>query len=336
MEPSFTHSCSCTVYGCCNGAGGRRGVSRRTYFRHKATQLFDDNAKPVEQETVAAAPVPAPFPHWFNNLPPPPVDEVVVEDDEIGGDIEGNEPVPALLSETFFDLWQEPLYEPDEYEHADDDAITVGEILLMFFEWMTAFKPSLAASKAMHKVLSTALAAGNKLPTWYKMQRMMSEMFDAGVVKVEMCPNDCIAFADMTHPKLAHYKHAHRQRCPKCNANRYLTRSNGKKVACKVGYYFPLDNAAASIFNKTDPTFVRNRDWDSSAYKFPSGHVRHSRGWHAKMTDNPHINKESRNQAWIGMHDGIKIALSSLSPSSYTHTNTHTHTHTTRRLPSLP
>jgi hypothetical protein len=39
----------------------------------------------------------------------------------------------------------------------------------------------------------------------------------------------------------------------------------------------------------------------------PSGHVKKSWGWHNKMTNNPRMNYDQRNQALVGMSDGIPM-----------------------------
>lgn len=291
---SVLFDCTCRVYGCASQRGGSWPVAHTTYYRHKAAQLLADAGQerqvlPIEEVTE-------------------PVYDNVLQDDGYDEEDEGEEeePMPSILPESFFDLWQQPLYESAVDNADNENIISVGEILLMFFEWMTAYKPPIASTKAMHKVFSVSFPSPNNFPSWHKMHKMLDMMFESGVVQVEMCPNDHIAFADMTHPTLGHYKHAHRTTCPVCNDARYID-NNGKKIAAKVGYYFKLDSYLASIFNKTDTTFLRSRCWDHSTYTFPPGHIRHSRRWHEKMSKNPHINTEPQNQAFVGMHDGIPL-----------------------------
>jgi hypothetical protein len=74
-------------------------------------------------------------------------------------------------------------------------------------------------------------------------------------------------------------------------------------VTAKVGYYFPMDDWMMS--NLKDKDLEGHRDNDMGT--FPAGHTRLSHGWHQKVTTNPQINCDPRNQALIGMADGIPI-----------------------------
>jgi hypothetical protein len=123
------------------------------------------------------------------------------------------------------------------------------------------------------------------------------------VIAVDLCPNDCLAFWDAKHPKLAHHMHKHRTHCPVCAASRKIIGKKGQKKAAKVGFYFPMDDWMFSNFKDSD--LHRHRETDLG--KFPPGHTRKSKGWHEKITANPHMNAEPRNQAIIGMADGLPI-----------------------------
>jgi hypothetical protein len=131
----------------------------------------------------------------------------------------------------------------------------------------------------------------------------LEKVYKNNVKSVDLCPNDCIAFYDAKHPAYKDYEHDHRDKCPVCDAKRYLTNAKGEQVAAKVAYYFPMDEWLFS--NLKQPSLDEYRDNDIG--DFPSGHTRHSRGWHEKVSGNPHINCDSRNQAVIGMADGIPI-----------------------------
>jgi hypothetical protein len=123
------------------------------------------------------------------------------------------------------------------------------------------------------------------------------------VVEVDLCPNDHIAIVDATHPKLiaAGHMHAHRIFCPHpgCGAARYKPDDgSGRKVAVKKGYYFPIDTFVSSIVRDEHTEEHRKH----TTGEFPPGHVRRSRGFHAKVTGNPYMN-----QAFVGMADGIPL-----------------------------
>jgi hypothetical protein len=117
--------------------------------------------------------------------------------------------------------------------------------------------------------------------------------------EVDICPNDCIAFRDATHPVLvsAGYMHAHRTCCPLCGAARYKPDDgSGVKTPVKRGYYFPIDTFVSSIFRDQATEEFRTH----TTGEFPPGHHRLSRGFYEKVTANKHMNQGDRNQAFIG------------------------------------
>ena len=99
------------------------------------------------------------------------------------------------------------------------------------------------------------------------------------MVKIETCPNDCVAFIDCKHHKLSHYKHEHRQCCPTCGADRWLTREDGKKRAAKTVYHLPVGPWLRDLFR--DAEVAPFLAWDY--VEQPPGHVTKSRGWHVKV-----------------------------------------------------
>jgi len=182
--------------------------------------------------------------------------------------------------------------------------ILLGELLLFYFEWMSSNMVTDKCAKGVHALLTLLMPAG---PVdgwdWSNTKKLLDNVYKNNVRIIDLCPNDCIAYVDCKHPTMSHYQHSHRTFCPdhNCGLDRFMT-IKGKKVACKVGYYFPLDGFLPSIFNSEElKEFV-----DNDMGEFPPGHHRHSRGWHEKVTNNPHINCESRNQTLIGMADGTQ------------------------------
>ena len=176
---------------------------------------------------------------------------------------------------------------------------------MAYFEWAVKHKPTDACAKDVHGLLSVLLPEDDrgKLPGWSNLKAMLEQVYQNCVIAVELCPNDCMAFFDCDHPKLAQYRHSHRSRCLHCGAARYLTDSEGVQKAAKVGFYFPLDSWLVNVFK--DPTLSPFLAFDDG--DFPSGHVSFSKGWNEKVLENPHINAEKRNQAIIGMADGIPL-----------------------------
>ena len=193
----------------------------------------------------------------------------------------------------------------DIHDGGRDLETLIGELLLYYFEWMASNNVKDACAQGVHGLLSSILPPGSIFPAWATLKRLLVQVHSNNVQKVDMCPNDHIAFVDMTHPSLLHYKHAHRTKCPHpgCGAERYLTDTTGKTVTAKVGFYFPLDPFLLDMFK--DPDMEEHLHHNMG--EFPPGHTRRSRGFFEKVLNNPHINCESRNQSLIGMVDGIPL-----------------------------
>jgi hypothetical protein len=76
----------------------------------------------------------------------------------------------------------------------------------------------------------------------------------AHVQRLDVCRNDCIVYWDSVHLEVADsYRHAHRTKCPVCNAPRFVTDpKNGAVKASKVFFYFPVKNFLRSLFARPD------------------------------------------------------------------------------------
>jgi hypothetical protein len=81
---------------------------------------------------------------------------------------------------------------------------------------------------------------------------------------IEMCPCDRIAYMDCTSTTLAHYKHAHRTRCPviRCGLTRLVdvkTPHDVRSLPRKVMYYMPLRYFLQDVFRGTSmPSDLRH------------------------------------------------------------------------------
>lgn len=183
----------------------------------------------------------------------------------------------------------------------------VGEMLLTYFEWMCVHKPTNECARAVHAMISMVAPPGStNMPAWSDITGMLDIVYKNAVIEVDICPNDCIAFVDSKHPTLvaAGYEHAHRTSCPKCGAARYKPETaSGHQVPVKRGFYFPIDTFITNIFRDEQTQGCRRHDMG----EFPPGHVRRSQGFWEKVSHNPRMNKEPRNQAFIGMADGIPL-----------------------------
>jgi hypothetical protein len=230
----------------------------------------------------------------------------VARDEEIEEDL----PLDPMEAKDLFELpefngWHEKV-QPDDAPPLD---VLVGELLLTYFEWMCVHKPTNECARAVHSMLVMLLPPGSSgMPEWSEVHKLLDVVYRNVVIEVDLCPNDHIAFVTATHPRLiaAGYNHGHRTFCPHpgCGAARYkLGDGSGRKVPVKKGYYFPLDSFVCSIFRDESTRPCR----EHTAGEFPSGHVRRSKGFYEKVTANPHMNKEARNQAFVGMADGIPL-----------------------------
>ena len=183
------------------------------------------------------------------------------------------------------------------------NGVLLGELLLFYFEWMARHHVTKVCARQMHAMLSMLLPTkAADTMKWAKITSLLKHVYENNVRTVDICPNDCIAYVNCKHDSLEDYRHAHRTKCPKCNTDRRVL-VKGKMRAAKVGFYFPVDSYLCNIFKSDDlAEYVQN-----DVGKFPSGHIRHSAGWYEKVTSNPHINCEPRNQALVGMADGIPL-----------------------------
>jgi hypothetical protein len=73
-----------------------------------------------------------------------------------------------------------------------------------------------------------------KVKSFDQIKSILKKFEKQTVTRIDVCPNDCIAYWDSTHlPEV--YHHYHRTKCPICNLGRYVTDPvDGKKRAAKV------------------------------------------------------------------------------------------------------
>ena len=136
-----------------------------------------------------------------------------------------------------------------------------------------------AAAKAVYELLLLLLPTDNNAGSYSLSKNLLKKVCESRVVKIETCPNDCMAFIDCKHPKLSHYQHAHRQCCPTCGSDRWLTTEDGKKRAAKTVYHLPAGPWLRDLFRDTEVAPYLASDYADQ----PPGHVTKSRGWHTKV-----------------------------------------------------
>jgi hypothetical protein len=157
--------------------------------------------------------------------------------------------------------------------------ITLGELLLVYFEWMSVHKVTNAAAKAVYSLLLMLLPPDTNAGSWALSKKLLQKVCESRVVKIDTCPNDCIAFIDCKHHKLRHYQHSHRRCCPTCGADRWLTTADGKTRSAKVVYHLPAGPWLRDLFRDAEVAPFLASDYALQ----PPGHVTRSRGWHKKV-----------------------------------------------------
>jgi hypothetical protein len=136
-----------------------------------------------------------------------------------------------------------------------------------------------AAAKGVYKLLLLLLPPDNNAGTWALSKKLLKKVCESRVVPIETCPKDCVSFIDCKHPKLSHYKHAHRTCCPVCGSDRWLTNADGKKRVAKTVYHLPVGPWLADLFRDSEVAPYLASDYAEQ----PPGHVTKSRGWHEKV-----------------------------------------------------
>jgi hypothetical protein len=107
-------------------------------------------------------------------------------------------------------------------------------------DWISTKKVTDAAAKMIWGIVSLMMPAGVSVPSWYQIKRTLVKAEDGLVERIDVCPQDCIAYWDSAHlPEV--YQHAHRTKCPVCDEPRYVTDpADGRTRARKVPPPHPL------------------------------------------------------------------------------------------------
>jgi hypothetical protein len=190
-------------------------------------------------------------------------------------------PPPVDIYQDATPTWNDPVF-PLNGEKPPD--IILGELLLIYFEWMSAHKVTDACAEACATMMGQLMPPGANGLKWQGAQKLLTAIYNHTVVSVDICPNDCISYYDCKHPKMAHYKHAHRTWCPRCGADRKLTHKDGTIRSAKKGYYLPCGTWLRDLFKIPDLAKELNTETASSR---PPGHASASRGWKQKVTPPP-------------------------------------------------
>ena len=244
----------------CNWIHCNKRVSVSTMYRHRLKYTLERDYPPRQ------APRPMPVEETFNfddppadcNAPPLP-------------------PPPTNLCEDAVPSWNDPVFPLNGNKPPD---IILGELILIYFEWMSANKVSNACAEGAATMMRQLMPTDANGIEWQGAQRLLNAIYNHSVVSVDICPNDCISYYDCKHPKMAHYKHAHRTWCPHCGADRKLTHKDGTIRSAKKGYYLPCGTWLHDLFRIPDLAKELNSD---TASPRPPGHASASRGWKQKV-----------------------------------------------------
>lgn len=120
------------------------------------------------------------------------------------------------------------------------------------------------------------------LKTFWKVKEILKKHEQNAVVRISICPNDCIAYWNSTYLPVP-YSHAHRTSCPVCGEPRdVIDPRDGKSRPAKVMYFFPLAGYIRGLYARPDLVpYLRQNCADPPP---PEGHIRRSRGWKEKVT----------------------------------------------------
>ena len=177
-------------------------------------------------------------------------------------------------------------------------------IILWLLDWMSSHKVTDSCASDMWKLV-TALAPENiEMKTWDQIKGVLRKQEKKSFVRIEICPNDCIAYWDSKHlPESENYKNSHRTKCPVCFLERWVTDPvDGTTRPAKVITHFPIGNYIKSLFARdlAEHLFL-------DCAERPEGHTARSRAFKRKIFDNPAMNGDHRNVALVGTTDGVPL-----------------------------
>ena len=188
----------------------------------------------------------------------------------------------------------------------DKDSPCLGETLYFMFEWMSRNKATDAAAKTAWAMLAEIIPT-DTFPQQFAFVKEILEKYLAGKVReIDLCPNGCIAYYDCASPRLKDYQHANKEACPLCGLSRHVqVKIRGRMVtkARATMYYLSVEQYFREMFSQPDvAVHLDHTDGDS----FP-GNLKESRGFYAKMINNPLLAGEGRNQAVVATADGVPL-----------------------------
>jgi hypothetical protein len=233
---------------------------------------------------------------------PPNINEPEIEDgdDDADADMAENESEAAAYPDPM-----EGVAGLDEQVTDHPTAPTLATVLLATFDWIARHKATDASAEDMWAILR-GCCDRERFPLVFSKAEAILKRHIASTMKiVDVCRNDCVAYWDCSSPEMSHYKYSGLKHCPNinCGLPRYVYDLQGNEHASKVMYYFPIAKYVADLYQRIDLIPFMSQDYQNDS--LPKGHIRKSNGWKQKVTDNPKMNGDPRNQAFIMSTDGV-------------------------------
>lgn len=98
--------------------------------------------------------------------------------------------------------------------------LTAAEVTLLLLDWIHSHKTTDKSAMDVWQLCQLLVPGGVDLPTFHTVKNVLKRAETKFVQRIDVCINECVAFWDSKHLPTP-YRHAHRHRCPVCNANRY-------------------------------------------------------------------------------------------------------------------
>lgn len=118
-----------------------------------------------------------------------------------------------------------------------ESRLTAAEATFYFLDWMSTYKVTDTSAAGMWTLLRALVKQPEdeeQMMSFPSLKRLLRGFEDGCVERIELCPNDCIAYYDSKHLPVP-YRHEHRTKCPVCGEARHLVDpSDGKRRAAKV------------------------------------------------------------------------------------------------------
>jgi hypothetical protein len=279
--------CPCPHHLCC---GKKR--DHRTVKRHR--KIMDAYAENEDRQFDDAAPeaddLPLPLPA-ANPLATPVLQDLHELMDEYK-----NNPTEELPN------WDQPI----AGEAAQGDNISeypsLGDVVLQTLDWVSAHKSTKSSASDMWQFIRTLLPSNDTMGAYQSLRKILKYHRMETMEKVHVCVNMCVAFTNPKSQELsgAEFQNADETQCPVCQEPRYLADGDSPR---RVVYNHPIKFWLQDLFNRKElvPYLLNNIPPKS----FPSGHVRRSDGYRQKVTDNPNMADDARNQALSLSADGL-------------------------------